>query len=597
MSLLDFAIVRSSRMGQPFDPLSVLRDHPRLAGVLRPESLDARTAALFAVIHLLPEGHQHTASSRRGGTDDGGALVNARRALSGGAAGVFLIDMHAPRGGELGEDSLVVRAARSVRGALPHCFIGVNLLGQTPTKRAGVVEFLFADLDLDVDALWIDDGADAAGMSPVAAQLRREIDETAADRRRRLLLFGGFSFKGSKEVPTAALQYCAGTAAAASRSDTGVAAVEEGFKTIWEGCSASRELFDVVMTSGRSTGVPMDSYRAVAVRAALGHSAVLGLGSGVDAENIERYLLSGIDVLLVGTSLERPLDLSLPADRAWARDYLSPSEMMLASGNGAALSRRGDIDEARVAAVAEKIAAFRRVAGAGLLPVVAGNDGESRALLQFMLSGKKRGTFVDLGGAAEEAVRSPDLESERAILQEPGTSEWESAVFACACREFAEETCAQLAPERTLEKDERPRIVDDLRAAFDSGGRVGLECATPIIAAARSWYTFVHDQARRGQAQIVTVGRSYFLVVVIVPPAFLRETTTLDEVNSALAEVSRSVSSSYPDQKPPTERELRMVDFRQLVEPEKHGLVLFPRMQGAVASGLERVLQLLLRNQ
>lgn len=74
-----------------------------------------------------------------------------------------------------------------------------------------------------------------------------------------------------------------------------------------------RGLADALIVSGSRTGAPPDARELERVRAAVGRSAVLLVGSGLDAANA-RALAAHADGAIVGTALKRDGRVEAPVD-------------------------------------------------------------------------------------------------------------------------------------------------------------------------------------------------------------------------------------------------------------------------------------------
>jgi predicted TIM-barrel enzyme len=191
------------------------------------------------------------------------ALASVEVAHAAGAKGVFTINQGM-------NDSEVLALVREIQRRYPALWVGVNLLGHSPTAA------LRAALDAceRIDGLWSDNALvdERAADQPAAA-------EFVATRRTRAwtgLYFGGVAFKYQREVAADAI---------------GPAAV------------LAMSYMDVVCTSGPGTGKAADVHKVIAMRQAIGSEGAIALASGVTPDNIGAYL-PYVDAFLVGTGIE-----------------------------------------------------------------------------------------------------------------------------------------------------------------------------------------------------------------------------------------------------------------------------------------------------
>ena len=267
------------------------------------ERFGERTKVLFAVIHCNVGDEAH-------------ALEQTRRSVEGGAHGVFLIIMQQ-------NDSIaanVIRLYDAVRAANPALFIGLSFLGLRPDKAMMAIP-------LSADALWTDEGVSFAGVNESLGRLQEARTERGYDG----LLFGGFSFKGTRKIPTDQLS---------------------------EFAPRALQHLDIPNTSGDGTGVAMEPGRAAAIRDALG-DVVISIASGVTAENVEEYL-PFIDAFMVGTGIETKVDPDNEEHQALVEKhyYAGLTAKELIEGFGVT-SFMGEVDINRVRPLAD---AIRKVA-------------------------------------------------------------------------------------------------------------------------------------------------------------------------------------------------------------------------------------------
>ena len=198
------------------------------------------------------------------------ALGSVRDAHALGVKGVFLINQ------PMNERELFT-LAREVRQQFPTLWIGINLLGRTPTSALnGVLDGCGA-----IDGLWTDN----AGIE--ARQVHPEADTFVSARtatRWRGLYFGGVAFKYQREIVTTDLEATARTAA---------------------------PYVDVLCTSGPGTGQAADISKIRMLREGLGDKA-MAIASGVTADNVKQYLPC-VQAFLVGTGIEKSFGVLDPA--------------------------------------------------------------------------------------------------------------------------------------------------------------------------------------------------------------------------------------------------------------------------------------------
>ena len=198
------------------------------------------------------------------------AIDAVRSAHTLGIKGVFLINQPM-------SESELFQLVREVRQQFPSLWLGLNLLGRTPTAA------LSATLDEPhaIDGLWTDN----AGIE--ARQVRPHADSFVSARIAvtwRGLYFGGVAFKYQPEIADGDLEAVAGMAA---------------------------PYMDVLCTSGPGTGQAADVAKIRALREGLGDTA-MAIASGVTAENVQMYLPYA-QAFLVGTGIEKAFGVLDPA--------------------------------------------------------------------------------------------------------------------------------------------------------------------------------------------------------------------------------------------------------------------------------------------
>lgn len=189
------------------------------------------------------------------------AQRSVEKAVRAGVPGVFVINQ--------GLDRFRTRdLGLWVRSTFPTTWVGINVLGLSPTAALGFTEGL--------NGLWADDAQidEEDEAQPYAARF------VTARRERGWagLFFGGVAFKYRREVPP---------------SMYGVAAKK------------AAPYVDVIVTSGAGTGIAAPVDKLSAMREAVGTHSI-ALASGVTFDNVTSYL-PYVDAFLVGTSIESEL--------------------------------------------------------------------------------------------------------------------------------------------------------------------------------------------------------------------------------------------------------------------------------------------------
>jgi predicted TIM-barrel enzyme len=203
------------------------------------------------------------------------ALASVEVAHAAGAKGVFTINQGM-------NDAEVLALVREIWRRYPALWVGVNLLGHSPSAALGDA----LDACGRIDGIWSDNALvdERATDQPAASEL------LAARRARGWtgLYFGGVAFKYQREVAGDAL----GRAAVLATS-----------------------YMDVVCTSGPGTGKAADVAKVIAMRQAIGPEGAIALASGITAENVTAYL-PYVDAFLVGTGIEARLGVLDPGKLA-----------------------------------------------------------------------------------------------------------------------------------------------------------------------------------------------------------------------------------------------------------------------------------------
>lgn len=191
------------------------------------------------------------------------ALASVELAHAAGVKGLFLIDQG------MDEEDLL-ELVRDIWRRHPALWVGVNLLGRSPSEALGIA----LDACGRIDGIWSDNAfVDERDTEQSAAA---EFVEARRARGWSGLYFGGVAFKYQRKV---------------ARADLGhVTALATSY-------------VDVVCTSGPGTGQAADVDKLVAMRNAVGADAAVALASGVTAENVASYF-PYVDAYLVGTGIE-----------------------------------------------------------------------------------------------------------------------------------------------------------------------------------------------------------------------------------------------------------------------------------------------------
>lgn len=195
-------------------------------------------------------------------------------ALKVGASGVFLISH---QGDALSVELAVSETIVSARQAgFMEPWIGVNLLGYHPWRA---LEWVGQRAQHQLNAVW----SDESGVEPCKpTDKSNDAPKTLAEARAgflswRPLFFGGVAFKHQPQPKDLALE-------CERMIDAGV---------------------DVLTTSGPATGKPCDPSKVAAMRAVVGHRAVIAVASGATAKNAYGLVKAGATILLVATGVAR----------------------------------------------------------------------------------------------------------------------------------------------------------------------------------------------------------------------------------------------------------------------------------------------------
>lgn len=192
------------------------------------------------------------------------AIANAKMVNELEIKGVFLINQGM-------DDWSVMLLANEIRRVYPALWVGVNILGKTPSDALITCDQY---IHQPVSGLW----ADNAGIFD--DDQKQVLGLEFQDVRRLLswdgLYFGGVAFKHQMGVPDDRL-----------------------------GAVAKRAIpyMDVVCTSGPGTGRAATVEKVQAMREGVGTSHALALASGVNVDNVDLFL-PYVDAFLVGTGIE-----------------------------------------------------------------------------------------------------------------------------------------------------------------------------------------------------------------------------------------------------------------------------------------------------
>jgi len=203
------------------------------------------TMLVFPVIHYV---------------DAASALVNAQMAADLGCAGVFLISM-------IGECDVIPGAAAKIKEALPHLWVGINLLSKSPLTAMKI------SLEWKLDGTW----ADQPGVTSKGADAEAEDVAALLLEHPAHLFFGSIAFK----YQTA--ESCPSTAA--------VNAMKLGM---------------IPTTSGTATGKAAPQAKLWSIRRALGDRP-LGIASGVTPANVREHA-GLVTHVLVSTGISNGTD-------------------------------------------------------------------------------------------------------------------------------------------------------------------------------------------------------------------------------------------------------------------------------------------------
>ena len=198
------------------------------------------------------------------------ALRNIGIALENGADGVFLIN-HRVTPLEL---MFIYKKARE---EFPHFWLGVNVLGLTPTDA-----LRFALTHAEIDGLWTDNVGISSDRSTAAA---RRFSAAQITRGWKGLYFGGTAFKYQDPV----------TDETDLKHVTGLAS----------------QYTDVVTTSGDETGKPPTVEKILTMRDVLdwygahyeGAAPWLAIASGMTPQNVHKYPAANCFLAFTGISL------------------------------------------------------------------------------------------------------------------------------------------------------------------------------------------------------------------------------------------------------------------------------------------------------
>jgi hypothetical protein len=196
-----------------------------------------------------------------------GALAAVKVASDHGADGVFLIDQGM-------SEREVLALVADVRGTHPELWIGLNLLGRTPSDALATALAACGT----IGGIWSDNAGvdEREDTQPVASAF------VAARGSWKGLYFGGVAFKYQREVAAADLP---------------------------RATELASHYMDVICTSGAGTGHAADPAKARTMRS--GVSRDVALASGITADNVAAYL-PHVDAYLVGTGIERELGVLDP---------------------------------------------------------------------------------------------------------------------------------------------------------------------------------------------------------------------------------------------------------------------------------------------
>ena len=270
----------------------------------------SRRPRLIAVLHLCSDVADVV----------GHAVRQALMARDHGADGCAVI----PAGIRSGATPLVTEAARRIRAAWPECFLVANYM-TTPADAMRAVP-------MEVDALWTDKGVGPVGgklkVSPTSgiAKVAAEMAEVRLAERSdwKGMWFAGFFHKGDRNDVL---------------DDDIAPRVEE----LTQGLHA-----EGAVTTGAGTGLPADPHDVERIRKALGPGLKLAIASGVTGKNVASYC-PYVDFFFVGTGIEQK-DPSLV--KQYTKIYNTSEEVA-----SEIAVRQGELDPARVRAIAEAIAA------------------------------------------------------------------------------------------------------------------------------------------------------------------------------------------------------------------------------------------------
>jgi len=176
------------------------------------------------------------------------AINQTHTAVENGANGVFLIN-HWDAAGAIPHKKLT-EIAKVVRTNFPDTWIGMNYLDLSPDEA-------FRELPKEADGLWTDS--------------LRPLEKLSGGPLR----FGGVGFKHQKQL----------------------VALEQEVRN-------ALLLTDVLTTSGIATGVAASTEKIELIRGVAGTEKLIGLASGVTAENISLYLPL-VNFFLVATGISK----------------------------------------------------------------------------------------------------------------------------------------------------------------------------------------------------------------------------------------------------------------------------------------------------
>jgi len=203
------------------------------------------TMLVFPVIHYV---------------DAASALVNAQMAADLGCAGVFLISM-------IGECDVIPGAAAKIKEALPHLWVGINLLSKSPWAAMKI------SLEWKLDGTWSDHpGVTSKGVDAEAEHISALIVANPAH-----LFFGSIAFKYQ-----------------AAEADPATAALN------------AMKLGMIPTTSGTATGKAAPLAKLWSIRRALGDRP-LGIASGVTPANVREHA-GLVTHVLVSTGISNGTD-------------------------------------------------------------------------------------------------------------------------------------------------------------------------------------------------------------------------------------------------------------------------------------------------